>query len=95
MQWYTSFLATLSLVPSKSNKSITRHNNFVLLTAFGVYAYRDIWPLGTYSNGPIDTAEGPLLWIKVAILAITAIIIPLFIPRQYIPVDPKVFHLFL
>ncbi|KAF9480291.1 multidrug resistance-associated ABC transporter [Pholiota conissans] len=87
--WYNSFLACLSLFPSSWNQSITRHNNFVLLTTFTLYAYRDVWPLATYSGGPIDAYEGPLLWVKLAILTVVAVIIPLFIPRQYIPVDPK------
>ncbi|KJA20178.1 hypothetical protein HYPSUDRAFT_204055 [Hypholoma sublateritium FD-334 SS-4] len=36
-----------------------------------------------------DIEEGSILFVKIGILFITAIIIPLFIPRRYVPVDPK------
>ncbi|KAF8966908.1 multidrug resistance-associated ABC transporter [Flammula alnicola] len=69
--WYTFFLASTTLVHNSWNRLITRHNNLVLLSAFGVYAYRDVWPLATYSHGPVDIAEGPLLWVKLAVLTVT------------------------
>ncbi|KAF8885695.1 multidrug resistance-associated ABC transporter [Gymnopilus junonius] len=87
--WYTSLLAATSLISSKWSRTLTRHFNFVLLIALGVYLYRDVWPLATYTKQPMDTSEGRLLWAKLSILTFTAVIIPLFIPRQYIPVDPK------
>lgn len=62
----------------------------VLLSLFGVYIYRDIWPLAKYTDQPLDAAEGWLLWTKIAVLVIIAVIVPLFMPRQYIPIDPKV-----
>ena len=69
---------------------MTRHNNFVLFIALVVYVYRDIWPLATYTENPVDGSEGALLWAKLVVLFTTAVIIPLVIPRQYVPVDPKV-----
>ena len=66
----------------------------LLLLTLGVYVYRDIWPLATYFLQPEDRAEGNILWIKISLLAVTAIIIPLFIPNAYIPADPKVNHPF-
>ena len=69
---------------------MTRHNNFVLFIALAVYVYRDIWPLATYTENPVDGSEGALLWTKLIVLFITAVIIPLVVPRQYVPVDPKV-----
>ena len=69
---------------------MTRHNNFVLFIALVVYVYRDIWPLATYTENPVDGSEGALLWTKLVVLFTTAVIIPLVIPRQYVPVDPKV-----
>lgn len=38
----------------------------------------------------MDIPEGLLLWVKLGLLTLVAVVIPLFIPRQYIPVDPKV-----
>ena len=69
---------------------MTRHNNFVLFIALVVYVYRDIWPLATYTEIPVDESEGTLLWTKLAVLFTTAVIMPLIVPRQYVPVDPKV-----
>ena len=69
---------------------MTRHANSVLFVAFAVYAYRDLWPLATFNLQPADLADGPVLWAKIALLTFTAVVIPLFIPRQYVPVDPKV-----
>ncbi|KAH9480844.1 ATP-binding cassette transporter abc4 [Psilocybe cubensis] len=87
--WYTSLLAAASLVPNSWSKHFTRHNICVLLTLVGVYGYRDIWPLATYTDVPMDAAEGWLLWAKIVISTITAILIPLFIPTEYVPIDPK------
>ena len=87
---YTSFLATISVVQNSWSLSTTRHNNSVLFVALAVYVYRDIWPLATYTEKPIDISEGTLLWTKLAVLFTTAGIIPLIVPRQYVPVDPKV-----
>ncbi|KAF8157953.1 multidrug resistance-associated ABC transporter [Crassisporium funariophilum] len=87
--WYTSFLAAIPLLRSGWARLITRHNNFVLLVACSVYLYRDVWPLATYTQTPVDISEGHLLWAKVAVVTFSAVIIPLFIPRQYVPIDPK------
>ena len=62
----------------------------LLLLTLSVYVYRDIWPLATYSLEPEDKAEGNILWIKISVLVVTAIVIPLFIPNAYVPVDPEV-----
>ncbi|KAF8803422.1 multidrug resistance-associated ABC transporter [Phlegmacium glaucopus] len=86
---YTSFLAIISLVQNSWSRSVTRHNNLVLFVALSVYVYRDIWPLATYTQKPVDLSEGILLWTKVIALFITAVVIPLLVPRQYVPVDPK------
>jgi hypothetical protein len=61
-----------------------------MLVIFGVYIYRDLWPLATFAIEPRDTAEGWILVAKIIILFVTAIVVPLLMPRIYIPVDPKV-----
>ena len=55
-----------------------------------MFAYRDLWPLATFTLTPLDGAEGPLIWVKVGLLTLIGVIIPLFVPRQYVPFDPKV-----
>ena len=83
-------MAMVSVTVKSWSVSTTRYNILVLLSVFGVYLYRDIWPLATVTKEPEDLREGYILWIKFSITTLTAVIIPLFIPRQYVPVDPKV-----
>ena len=75
---------------AKTSRVVVKHLNTVLLSAFCVYFYRDVFPLATFTLAPMDILEGYILWAKVFILFTVSVIIPLVIPRQYIPVDPKV-----
>ncbi|KAJ7704723.1 hypothetical protein B0H14DRAFT_3903574 [Mycena olivaceomarginata] len=88
-QLYTSILALLSVSPKDARHRLIRHANCVLFLAFCVYVYRDLVPLATFTGVPADLGEGRGLWAKIGLLFITAVIIPLFTPRQYIPVDPS------
>jgi hypothetical protein len=69
---------------------MTRHLSTVLLTFFGVYLYRDIYPLITFDRVPADEAEGAILLAKFGTLFVSAIAIPLAMPRRYVPADPAV-----
>lgn len=89
MQLYSSVLVVLSMSVKKWTVIANRYNILLLLTAIAVYVYRDIWPLATYQQKPVDS-DDRLLWIKLPILVLTSLGVPLFIPRRYIPVDPKV-----
>ncbi|KAK7681700.1 hypothetical protein QCA50_015047 [Cerrena zonata] len=87
---YSCLLALLSVVTKLPRSRVaTRHLNIVLLVPLVVYGYRDVWPLVTYDLSPADGVEGKTLWIKIACMAFAAIFLPLFAPRQYIPVDPE------
>lgn len=61
----------------------------LLLFIWAVFAYRDFWPLATYSLQPADISD-KLLWPKFIVLTMTAVGVPLLIPRPYVPFDPKV-----
>ncbi|KAJ3511583.1 hypothetical protein NLJ89_g4015 [Agrocybe chaxingu] len=87
---YCSISALVSLFANKWGPLVARYNIVVLLSALSVYVYRDIWPLATYVQPPEDGPEGLTLWLKIVVLFTTAVIIPLFVPRRYVPVDPKV-----
>ncbi|KAJ6594276.1 hypothetical protein B0H19DRAFT_1094788 [Mycena capillaripes] len=88
--FYASVLAIFSVAGSaKWGSVVIGHLDTVLLATFGVYFYRDIFPLATVQLAPMDLAEGRLLWAKITPLFAVSIVIPLVIPRQYIPVDPK------
>lgn len=77
----------------KWSRIAIRHLNTVLLCTLAVYFYRDVFPLATNTLTPADIWEGQLLWPKIAILFAVSGIIPLIIPRQYIPLDSKVHFL--
>ena len=74
------------------SRLITNHLVIVLLALLCVYLYRDVWPLATFTKHPLDNAEGWMLWAKTIILAVISVIIPLFMPRHYVPFDPKVYN---
>ncbi|KAI0028294.1 hypothetical protein K488DRAFT_80756 [Vararia minispora EC-137] len=88
--FYASFLSLLTVA---ARASIARHAAWhlapLLLVGLAVYVYRDIWPLMTYNLIPADAYEGALLWAKVGVLTYAAALIPLAMPRQYIPLDPQ------
>lgn len=91
IQTYTSLLALISVcVGPKWRRLVTRHLAALLLVTFVVYLYRDMWPLATFTLSPKDLSEGWLIWAKVVVLSITAVVIPLLMPRPYIPFNPKV-----
>ena len=92
-QLYASFLALLSVTAGiKRARTATTHLVVILGTVFAVYAYRDLWPLLTFTKMPSDLRDGSLLWAKLAVLGLVAIVIPLTVPRQYIPHDAQACH---
>ena len=86
---YASVLAFLSFLSAKWRASLIRQSNLVLAGTWGTLAYRDIWPLATYNLRPKDQLDAAF-WVRFGLLSVSGIAIPLFIPREYVPVDPKV-----
>lgn len=80
----------MALTSKAHGRWATRINIVILFSALGIYTYRDVWPLATYEQRPADESEGAILIYKIAILAFTAVVIPLFVPRVYTPIDPNV-----
>ena len=81
-------LAVLDVAAGLATWSVASvHLTVVLLCAFTVYAVRDVWPLVTFTTEPIDVHEGVFLWITIMLLGIAGVIVPLCIPRQYIPIS--------
>ncbi|KAJ7758122.1 hypothetical protein DFH07DRAFT_818757 [Mycena maculata] len=85
---YVMILASVSISPKKTRHGIVRHANLVLFATFCVYIYRDVLPFATFDRTPEDLGEGRLLWAKITLLFITAVVIPVFTPSQYLPLDP-------
>ncbi|KAJ7062926.1 P-loop containing nucleoside triphosphate hydrolase protein, partial [Mycena amicta] len=87
---YATVLAVTSLSARvKTSQIAARHLNTVLASTFLVYLYRDVFPLATYTLDPMDRWEGRLLWPKIFTLFVTSGIIPLVMPRTYVPLDPQ------
>ncbi|KAJ6460983.1 P-loop containing nucleoside triphosphate hydrolase protein [Mycena sanguinolenta] len=88
--FYAAVLTILSIsAGQKWSRVATKHLNTALLSTFIVYFYRDIFPLATFALTPMDLWEGQLLWPKVIMLFGVSVIVPIFIPRAYIPSNPK------
>lgn len=88
---YTAFLSLLSLTARRRwAVRATRHLITILLVAFAVYFYRDFWSFATYNGVPADLVEGIYLWPKFGVLSFVSVAVPLIMPGQYIPLDPKV-----
>jgi hypothetical protein len=87
---YASALAFAALLSKQISHLYTRYNTITLLSVLAVYSYRDLYPLATYTKQPADKEEGQILYVKLTVLCLTAVVIPLFTPRVYTPVDPKV-----
>ncbi|PPR08265.1 hypothetical protein CVT24_001158 [Panaeolus cyanescens] len=87
---YCVILATTALFCTPNYRIIaSRSLAVVLFVIWIVYAYRDIYPLATFTLNPQDAGEGAILWYKIGILSFAAILVPLLVPRTYVPVDPK------
>jgi hypothetical protein len=87
---YAAFLALVTVTARRAYASVAScHLSSLLLGTFSVSAYRNIWPLLTFTLSPADACEGALLWARIGLLAFSAVVIPLLAPRQYKPIDPK------
>ncbi|KAF7365323.1 hypothetical protein MVEN_00404300 [Mycena venus] len=84
-----SYATLLACVPLVSHQFPTPTLNAILLVSFGSYVFRDLLPLATFTLVPQDLAQGRLLWAKILVLAVAAVVIPLSTPRSYVPMDPE------
>ncbi|KAH9166802.1 hypothetical protein EDB89DRAFT_2075433 [Lactarius sanguifluus] len=71
---YAAFLALVAATARRVRASIASfHLSLLLLGTFSVYAYRNIWPLLTFTLSPVDACEDALLWVRIGLLGFTAI----------------------
>lgn len=80
-------LALFAVFSSMSSLTLS-HVNFVLVVSWVVFLFRDIVPLLTYTETPID--HGSLVWALFGVLTFIGILVPLLTPRPYIPSDAAV-----
>ena len=70
------------------SRSAVIQKAFILLVLWGVYLYRDVWPLATYNRTPVDVKDGFYIWLKISLLTFAAVILPLVSPRHPPPGVP-------
>ncbi|GJE87807.1 multidrug resistance-associated ABC transporter [Phanerochaete sordida] len=85
---YIAILGLLSVASTSLNEATAGHLTFVLLATWAGYVYRDIWPIATYYLAPADEGSA-LLWTNLALLTVGAVVVPLTLPRKYVPYDPQ------
>ncbi|WVQ93407.1 hypothetical protein IAU59_000477 [Kwoniella sp. CBS 9459] len=82
-----SFLLLTLRPATPLRRHLITHVDTLLFLGWCLYAYRDLWPLLTFTLDPADI-NNAITWSRVAILSVSAVIIPLLRPRTYVPVDP-------
>lgn len=87
---YASILSAAATFTTSVTKIWVARVNTVLIPTWIVYVYRDVLPLTTYTLSPADATEGIICWAKLIVLTYATVVVPLVIPRQYTPADPKV-----
>ena len=88
---YLAVLGSLALFGAPPlNGRAYNHASWILALVWGVYMYRDVYPLATLNKTPVDTTEGPAFYAKFVLLTIAAVLVPVFVPRKYAPANPKV-----
>ncbi|KZV92899.1 hypothetical protein EXIGLDRAFT_768519, partial [Exidia glandulosa HHB12029] len=86
---YASALALLAiLAPSRNGRLVSMHLEFVLLSSWALYVYRDIWPLATYTLAPFDPIT-PIFIVQFTVLTFVAVAAPLLVPTPYVAIDPR------
>ncbi|KAI0322566.1 hypothetical protein OF83DRAFT_1161116 [Amylostereum chailletii] len=82
-------LSVFTLSAEKPRARIANaHLSIILFINLAVYAYRDLWPLATFHLVSKDLYDR-WIWEKIAILFLTAVVLPLSTPREYVPFDSK------
>jgi len=93
LQVYGSLLAVAATSARPGiAKLANTHATWNLFGTWVVYVWRDVYPLGTFTFQPLDIEEGWLMWTNFGLLSVAAVFVPLFVPTEYIPLDPEVRH---
>ncbi|CAE6385646.1 unnamed protein product [Rhizoctonia solani] len=90
MQIYSTLLAVLSLFPTRQTQFVANfHLVILLLLAFGAQAWYYLVPFALSDQDPAKLSYGWSTWLHLGLLGFVAVIVPLCVPRLYIPLDPK------
>ncbi|KAG8995370.1 hypothetical protein FRB90_000200, partial [Tulasnella sp. 427] len=87
---YTSLLALLTIAARRRlTRVVSTHLTTLLFVAWSVFAYRNLYPLATYTKHPVDASDGWITWVRVALLTVVGAVLPLIVPRRFVPINPK------
>ncbi|KIY72764.1 P-loop containing nucleoside triphosphate hydrolase protein [Cylindrobasidium torrendii FP15055 ss-10] len=83
------YLLGLSIASMRSRTPARAHAVFIFAIFAGAYAYRDIYPLATFNQHPIDVFNGWRIPVLLVALMLGGVVVPLFQPSEYQPVDEE------
>ncbi|KAG8704615.1 hypothetical protein FRC11_009743, partial [Ceratobasidium sp. 423] len=90
MSVYSTFLGILSLTVTSRIRNVANfHLVTLLLVEFAIQAWNYLVPFALSGQNPAELSHGWLTWLHVGLLGFAAVVVPLCIPRLYIPLDPK------
>lgn len=78
------------LLSGRKWKVLAWNASLVFLAELFIFGYRNVWPLMIFGGVPADARYPGLTWSEGGLLAFVSIVIPLFIPNPYEPIDPDV-----
>ncbi|KAH0581470.1 hypothetical protein H2248_012549 [Termitomyces sp. 'cryptogamus'] len=82
LEAYTSLLALFTVVYSRSTIA-SGHISVILATSWTVYFIRNVIPLMTYTESPLDPLY--MLWELMGVLSFAGVLLPIITPRSYVP----------
>ncbi|CAE7138909.1 unnamed protein product [Rhizoctonia solani] len=86
---YNTLLATVSVILTSKIQIVANfHLVVLLLIAFSVQAWNYLVPFTLSDQSPVESYDW-LTWLHLGLLGFVAIVVPLCIPRSYVPLDPK------
>ncbi|EJU03263.1 P-loop containing nucleoside triphosphate hydrolase protein [Dacryopinax primogenitus] len=87
---YAGALCSLGVILCAGNgRMYNVHAGVILLIVFGVFVYRNVYPLVFLNGEPIDNHTPWLMYTRGILVTITGLVIPGLIPHEYVPVDPE------
>ncbi|KZS96561.1 P-loop containing nucleoside triphosphate hydrolase protein [Sistotremastrum niveocremeum HHB9708] len=86
---YSGILSSLTVMKEGAFDASV-HVTVLHAIAFLTFSFLDLSPLAyTQPNGTWNIPIAPVQYLRVTLLSITGILIPLLLPRNYVPLDPS------
>ncbi|CEL54793.1 ATP-binding cassette transporter abc4 OS=Schizosaccharomyces pombe (strain 972 / ATCC 24843) GN=abc4 PE=3 SV=1 [Rhizoctonia solani AG-1 IB] len=86
---YATLLAVLSLFRRRIQSVANFHLVTLLLVTFGTQAWKYLVPFALSDQDLNELSCDWPIWLHLVLLVFVAVVVPLCIPRLYVPLDPK------